>query len=89
MFFDRANWWDPWSLYKDPRFRVLDPIYYEAVACLNASEMHELQNRFRARATAGSDWLAESQRLDSLLAGAKHFERWWMVEVFEWESGID
>jgi hypothetical protein len=84
-FFDTAFWWDPAALMKDPRFRVLDRACYYGVASFMTKEMKELQNRFRPAAEHLQK--RESDRLDLNLD--EDGDRWWVVTVYEWESGLD
>ena len=84
-----AVWWWGWDLMEDPRFRVIDPVYFYSVACLSVKEMCELQERFRPRAEGLDHWKRDSDRLDRELQGAENYGRWWVVSVYEWESGLD
>jgi hypothetical protein len=74
---------------KDPRFRVTDPIYFYSVAFLDLEEMRELQGRFRSRAEGLDHWKRESDRLDNELGNRENGGHWWVVSVYEWESGLD
>jgi hypothetical protein len=87
--FNPAVWWRGWDLMEDPRFRVTDPTYFYSVACLRVDEMRELQERFRPRAEGLDHWKRDSDRLDRELQGAENYGRWWVVSVYEWESGLD
>ena len=82
-YFDRTFWWRAADLFDDSRFRVFDRACFHGVACLSTREMVELQDRFRPD---GGPHQRESDRLDRALAegGA----RWWVVSVYEWESGF-
>lgn len=51
--------------------------------------MCALQHRFRTRAKGLDHWQRDSDPLDSLLAGPRNRGRWWVVTVYEWESGLD
>jgi hypothetical protein len=88
-FFNPAVWWWGWDLMRDPRFRVIDPFYFHSVACLGLKEMRELQERFRPRAEGLDHWKRDSDRLDEELANPENSGRWWVVSVYEWESGLD
>ena len=74
---------------RDPRFRILDPAYWHSIACLDQTDMRQLQNHFRPRAEGIAHWRRDSDRLDSLLADPQNGGRWWVVSVYEWESGIE
>jgi hypothetical protein len=74
---------------KDPRFRIIDPAYFYAVACLSVDEMRELQSQYRPRAEGLDHWKDGSDRLDSELQGGENSGRWWLVSVYEWESGVE
>ena len=83
-FFDRVWWWPVVDLMGDSRFRVLDRASYYGVACLSTEEIRELQDRFRSN---HGPHKRESDRLDcSLVEGGA---RWWVISVYEWESGYD
>jgi|SRR5581483_19026 len=84
-----AIWWPGWDLMKDPRFRVIDPAYFYSVACLSVKEMRELQDRYRPRAEGLEHWKRDCDRLDRELEGADNYHRWWLVAVYEWESGVE
>ena len=84
--FNPAAWWHPSDFMRDKRFRVVEPNYYLAVACLQVDEMRELQAKYRPYAQDVEHWKTESDRLDGLLAGP---ERYWHVAIYEWESGLD
>ncbi len=87
VFFS-VSWWDYDALMKDSRFRVTDPELYQAVACLRPEEIRELQDRYRSQ--AWTELLRrESDRLDDCVADRPDNFRWWVVSVFEWESGLD
>ena len=87
--FNPAVWWPGWELIKDARFRVTDSAYFYSVACLSVDEMGELQDRYRHRAEGLDHWKRDSDRLDRELAGAENYGRYWVVSVYEWESGVD
>lgn len=87
--FNPAVWWKPWEIWKDPRFRVVDPIYYRAIACLEREEMQDFQQRFQHYAKITDHWKDDSDRLDQYLNDPKMSGRLWVVTIYEWESGID
>ena len=87
--FNPAVWWKAKDLMEDPRFRVTDRIYWYSIACLDQKDMRELQERFRPRAQSIDHWRRDSDRLDALLADRENSGRWWVVTVYEWESGLD
>ena len=87
--FNPAIWWPGWDLMKDVRFRVVDPVYFYSVACLSVDEMRELQDQYRPRAEGLDHWKIGSDRLDSELRRAENRGRWWLVSVYEWESGVE
>lgn len=87
--FNPAIWWQGWDLMKDPRFRVIDPACYYSVGCLDVEDMRELQERYRPPAAGLDHWQRDSDRLDNELRGAARYGRWWVVTVYEWESGVD
>jgi hypothetical protein len=82
--FDPAVWWRPFDLFDDPRFRVIDPVW--RVACLTHEEMAKMQEGYRDRAKGMDGLERDSARLDACLKAKR---RQWVVEVYEWESGID
>jgi len=82
-------WWHPYDLVKDSRFRVVDPVYYYSVASLNRQEMRELQERFRPHTERVDHWKRDSDQLDRNLTDHANNERWWLVSVYEWESGVE
>ena len=85
--FDNVVWWDERALMKDIRFRPIDsPGYRDYVACLSFEEMLELQHRYGAQ--AWGRFKLESERLGNCLADQSGNVRWWVVTVFEWESGF-
>ncbi len=86
--FNTAVWWRGGDLMKDPRFRVTDPVYFYS-ACLSVDEMRELQEGFRPRAEGLDHWKRDSDRLDRELQSAENYGRWWVVSIYEWESGLD
>jgi hypothetical protein len=83
-FFNPAVWWRGLNLMGDPRFRVIEPDYF--VACLSVKEMRELQERFRPRASGVDHWDRDVERLDKEL---RKDGRWWVVSIYEWDSGYD
>lgn len=87
--FQPASWWDPYDLMKDSRFRITDRGYHYSVACLNREEMSELQEKFRPRAEGIDHWKRDSDLLDANLTGHANNDRWWLVTLYEWDSGVD
>ena len=84
-----AVWWQGCDLMKDPRFRIINRACFFSVACLSVEEMCDLQERFRLRAKGLDHWERDSNRLDRELAKQENNGRWWVVSVYEWESGLD
>lgn len=89
VVFNPAVWWRGSDLMEDPRFRITDPAYFYSIACLDLKEMRDLQNRFRPRAEGLDHWKRDSDRLDKELGDPENTGRWWLVSVYEWESGLD
>jgi hypothetical protein len=87
-FFNNAVWWNSRDLMEDPRFRQMNPSCWFSVACLNTEEMRELQDRYRYTGNL-EHFKQDSDRLDSLLADINNVGPWWVVEVYEWETGLD
>jgi hypothetical protein len=84
-YFDDAKWWDALVLRDDPRFRIMDYPTCYGVGCLSTEDMRKIQDRFRP--VPGDYWKRESDRLHGKLSEAAN--RWWVVVMYEWESGID
>jgi hypothetical protein len=82
--FDPVVWWRPHDLLDDPRFRVIDVVW--RVACLTHEEVSGMQRRYRERAKDTDGWKQDSDRLDACLDAGR---RQWVVELYEWDSGID
>jgi hypothetical protein len=88
-------WWDPWELSHDPRFRVINPNYLCAVACVNTKEMREMRDHYRHKCAGSERCLAEASRLDEALHSPLESRpwddeyRWFVITVYEWESGLD
>lgn len=51
--------------------------------------MREFQDRFRSRAKGIDHWERDSDQPDNLLADPENEGRWWVVTVYEWESGVE
>jgi hypothetical protein len=88
--FNPAVWWRAESLIDDIRFRLIDGVCHYSIACLSRDEMRDLQERFRfPYSEITKHWMFESDRLDSCLSDEMMSGRWWVVAIYEWESGID
>lgn len=87
--FNPAVWWKASILTEDVRFRVVNAQYFYSVACLGREDICTLQERFRPYAELVENWKLESDRLNACLADDQHSGRWWVVTIYEWESGVD
>ena len=87
--FNPAVWWKAEDLMKDPRFRVTDSSFWYSIGCLSTDELRTLQKQFRRVASITEHWTRDSDRLDVLLADPDKSGRWWVVTVYEWESGVE
>jgi hypothetical protein len=93
---ENVFWWNTWALLKKYPHRELEGLAYtDYVLVLTPFEAMEWQRRFREAfeqdphrlPTAGSRQIVEA--LSRQLEATQYDTRWVVVEMYEWESGMD
>ena len=93
---ENVFWWDTWALLEKYPHRVLEGLAYtDYVLVLTPVEAMEWQRRFREAFNQDPHRLPSAGSRESVEACSRQLEAtrhdicWVVVEMYEWESGMD